>query len=60
MRIAIFTDAYPPFINGVSTSTYNLANCLKAHGHDVLVVAPRPTDGKLYQIGDVLYVPGIY
>ena len=60
MRIAIFTDAYPPFVNGVSTSTYNLANCLKAHGHDVLVVAPRPTDGKLNQIGDVLYVPGVY
>ena len=60
MRIAIFTDTYPPFVNGVSTSTFNLANCLKAHGHDVLVVAPRPTDGKLYQIGDVLYIPGIY
>lgn len=60
MRIAIFTDAYPPFVNGVSTSTFNLANCLVAHGHDVLVVAPRSTDGKLEQIGNVLYVPGIY
>lgn len=60
MRIAIFTDAYPPFVNGVSTSTFNLANCLKANGHDVLVIAPRPTDGKLEQIDDVLYVPGFY
>ena len=60
MRIAIFTDTYPPFVNGVSTSTFNLAHCLMERGHDVLVVAPRATDGKLEQIGNVLYVPGIY
>ena len=60
MRIAIFTDTYPPFVNGVSTSTFNLANSLTAHGHEVLVVAPRFTDGKFEQIGNVLYVPGIY
>ena len=59
MRIAIFTDTYPPYINGVSTSTFNLANCLKAKGHEVLVVAPRPTDGKMEQVGDVLYIPGL-
>ena len=60
MRIAIFTDTYPPFVNGVSTSTFNLANTLVAHGHEVLVVAPRSTEGKLEQIGNVLYIPGIY
>ena len=60
MRVAIFTDTYPPYINGVSTSTFNLANVLVSRGHDVLVVAPRSTDGKLEQIGNVLYVPGIY
>ena len=60
MRIAIFTDTYPPFVNGVSTSTFNLANCLMAHGHEVLVIAPRFTDGKLEQIGNVLYIPGVY
>ena len=60
MRIAIFTDTYPPYVNGVSTSCFNLANVLKAHGHDVLVIAPRPTDGPLEQIGDVLYIPGMY
>ena len=59
MRIAIFTDTYPPYINGVSTSTFNLANCLKAKGHEVLVIAPRPTDGKMEKIGDVLYIPGL-
>ena len=60
MRIAIFTDTYPPFINGVSTSTFNLVNSLMDNGHEVLVIAPRSTDGKLEQIGNVLYIPGIY
>lgn len=60
MRIAIFTDTYPPFINGVSTSTFNLAHTLMDHGHDVLLIVPRPTDGKLEQIDNIIYVPGIY
>ena len=60
MRIALFTDTYPPYVNGVSTSTFNLANTLRAHGHEVLVIAPRATDGKLEQIDNVLYVPGLY
>lgn len=60
MRIVIFTDSYPPFATGVATSSFNLANSLVDKGHDVLVVAPRPTDGRLEQIGNVLYVPGIY
>lgn len=60
MRIAIFTDTYPPFVNGVSTSTFNLANCLMANGHEVLVIAPRFTDGKFEQVGNVFYVPGVY
>ena len=60
MRIAIFTDTYPPYVNGVSTSCFNLANTLRAHGHDVLVVAPRATDGKLELIDGVLYIPGVY
>ena len=59
MRIALFTDTYPPFVNGVSTSTFNLANALKAKGHEVLVIAPRFTDGKLEQIDNVIYIPGI-
>lgn len=59
MNIAIFTDAYPPYINGVSTSTYNLVQVLKAHGHNVIVIAPRFTDGPVEMIDDVIYMPGI-
>ena len=61
MRVAIFTDTYPPYVNGVSTSCFNLANALKARGDEVLVVAPNPKaqGAKLEQVGDVLYIPGM-
>ena len=38
MRIALFTDTYPPQINGVAASTSILRNELEKHGHDVVVV----------------------
>ena len=59
MNIAIFTDTYPPFINGVSTSCYNLAKVMRAHGHRVIVVTPRTTNGKLEFVDDVIYMPGL-
>ena len=59
MKIAIFTDTYPPFINGVSTSTYNLVQILKSHGHEVLVISPRADDGKLEYKDGIIKIPGI-
>ena len=59
MNIAIFTDTYPPFINGVSTSSYNLAKVLKEHGHNVVVVAPRTDAGKLEYKDGIIWVPGL-
>ena len=38
MRIGLFTDTYPPFINGVSTSVYMLKKALERQGHQVFVV----------------------
>ena len=38
MRIGLFTDTYPPFINGVSTSVYMLKKALERQGHKVFVV----------------------
>lgn len=29
MNIGLFTDSYPPYINGVATSVYNLREALK-------------------------------
>lgn len=59
MKIAVFTDTYPPFINGVSTSCYNLVKVLREHGHDVVVVAPRTTNGKLEFKDGIIYIPGL-
>ena len=38
MRIGLFTDTYPPFINGVSTSVLMLKQGLEKLGHEVYVV----------------------
>ena len=38
MRIGIFTDTYPPYINGVSTSVFMLKKALERLGHKVFVV----------------------
>lgn len=60
MRIALLTDTYPPFINGVSTSCYNLAETLRARGHQVLVVTPNSETAKeIVRVGDNVYVPGV-
>lgn len=59
MRIAIFTDSYPPFINGVSTSTYNLVKVLNQNGHETLVVTPN-SESNTFEFKDgVIYIPGI-
>jgi 1,2-diacylglycerol 3-alpha-glucosyltransferase len=41
LRIAVFTDAYSPQINGVVTSVTNLVLGLRELGHEVTVVAPK-------------------
>ncbi|MGM9941872.1 MAG: glycosyltransferase [Bulleidia sp.] len=38
MRIGLFTDTYPPYINGVANSTHILRNELVKMGHEVYVV----------------------
>lgn len=40
MRIAFFTDAYPPQINGVATTVEELRGSLVERGHKVYIVAP--------------------
>lgn len=59
MNVALFTDTYPPFINGVSTSVYNLAHALMDHGHNVIVITPRSDDGELEFKDNVLRIPGL-
>lgn len=42
MRILIPTDSFPPRCGGSGWSTYELARGLRARGHDVTVVQPKP------------------
>ena len=42
MRIGLFTDTYPPMINGVSTSIAMLEAALRKMGHKVYVVTVNP------------------
>ena len=44
MRVLIPTDAFPPICGGSGWSTYELARGLRARGHDVSIVQPRPGD----------------
>ncbi len=61
MRIGIFTDTYPPFINGVSTSIKMLENALRKKGHKVFIVTVNPDDMTYhYEDNDrIIRIPGI-
>ncbi|MCD8194781.1 MAG: glycosyltransferase, partial [Coprobacillus sp.] len=59
MNILMFSDTYPPFINGVSTSVFNLVKTLKEHGNNVLLVTPRYNKGDFEYKDGVIYLPGV-
>ena len=60
MRIAFFTETYPPYINGVATQTKMLKNTYENLGHEVLVVTVGSEKQKEKILEDgVLYLPGI-
>ncbi len=58
MRIGLFTDTFPPEINGVANSTNILRNELEKHGHEVYVIttfsgsghAKWDDDGKILRL----------
>jgi len=61
MRIGLFTDTYPPYINGVSTSVCMLKHALEKKGHQVFVVTVN-NDSLKYKFEDndtVIRIPGI-
>ena len=61
MRIGIFTDIYPPYINGVSTSIKMLEQALKEKGHQVYIVTVNTKNMKyIYENdGKIIRIPGI-
>lgn len=59
MKIAFFTETYPPYINGVATQTEMLKRTYEKLGHEVLVVTVGSKKQKDIQfIDNVLYIPG--
>lgn len=61
MRIGIFTDTYPPFINGVSTSITMLKRALEKMGHKVFIVTVNneKMSYKYEEDETVIRLPGI-
>ena len=61
MRIGLFTDTYPPYINGVATSVYMLKQALEKKGHQVFVVTVNSENMK-YEYednGKTIKIPGL-
>lgn len=60
MRIGLFTDTYPPHINGVATSVSMLEAALRKKGHKVYIVTVNP-DNLSYNFEDnhIIRIPGI-
>lgn len=61
MRIGIFTDTYPPYINGVSTSIEMLRAALEKKGHEVFIVTVN-ADHMSYKYENenkIIRIPGI-
>jgi glycosyltransferase involved in cell wall biosynthesis len=65
MKIAMFTDAYKPRVNGVAVAVDTFARALRKAGHEVMVVCPlyeAPQSDYAYQEPDgvrVLRVPSL-
>lgn len=57
MRIALFTETYLPFINGVVTHVKTLKQGLEKEGHTVLIVTADTKIKKHYIKNGVLYCP---
>ena len=61
MRVGIFTDSYPPYINGVSTSIVMLKQALEKCGHQVYIVTVND-QGHSYRFEEnnkIIRLPGI-
>lgn len=61
MRIGIFTESYPPLVNGVSTSILNLQRALERQGHEVFIITVSEEKLKyiIEEDGKILRLPSI-
>lgn len=61
MRVGIFTESYPPLVNGVSTSILMLEHALTKLGHEVFIitVGDNKKDYVLENNGHILRLPSV-
>ncbi len=59
MNVVLFSDTYPPDINGVATSLYNLHLTLVNHGHKCMVVTVNPWNNDVMIDDDIIRIPGL-
>ena len=61
MRVGIFTESYPPLVNGVSTSILMLEHALTKLGHEVFIitVSDNKKDYTLENNGHILRLPSV-
>jgi 1,2-diacylglycerol 3-alpha-glucosyltransferase len=61
MRVGLFTDVYPPYVNGVSTSVLMLKRSLENLGHQVFVVTVNNENlkYKYEENGNIIRIPGL-
>lgn len=61
MRVGIFTESYPPLVNGVSTSILMLEHALTKLGHEVFIitVSDNKKDYVLENKGHILRLPSV-
>ena len=59
MKIALFTDTYPPEINGVSVSVGVHQKVLLDQGHQVLVITTNPFGKQILIDAGVIRIPGV-
>jgi len=53
MKVAFFTDAFTPQVNGVVTSLLNLAKGLADRGHKIIIIAPKYNNVKEFRYKNV-------
>ena len=61
MRVGIFTESYPPLVNGVSTSIVMLQRALEREGHEVFIITVGNDKLKytLEEDGKILRLPSV-
>ena len=59
MRIALFTETYPPQINGVATHVKSLKDGLEQLGHQVLIVTADINTRRHYLKDNILHCPAL-